>query len=148
MVAELLTGSLVLVLGFAAYVRFAPSNPARWNISLPMDAAAECVVQPARGSASVACLIAEDPVELLRRLDAIALATPRTTRLAGTPEEGRMTWVTRSRLWGFPDYTTVQTSATCTGTRIDLLARLRFGGDDMGVNAARLSAWFAALTAE
>jgi hypothetical protein len=44
----------------------------------------------------------------LARLDEIALATPRTTRLAGSPDEGRITWITRSALWGFPDYTTAQ----------------------------------------
>ncbi|MBC2835386.1 DUF1499 domain-containing protein [Gemmobacter straminiformis] len=144
----ILLGGLGLVAAFAIYVRLAPSDPARWNISLPMDAPDDCMVRPARGSASVSCLIAEDPTVLLRQLEGIVLATPRTTRLAGSPEEGRITWITRSRLWGFPDYTTVQVSQTCTGTRIDIFARLRFGGDDMGVNAGRLSVWFARLTAE
>lgn len=136
-----------LVAGLAAYVRLAPTNPDRWHASLPMDGDATCEVVPARGSASVACILAEPPEDLLGRLDAIALATPRTVRLAGSPESGRITWVTRSRLWGFPDYTTAQVSATCTGTRIDIFARLRFGGDDMGFNAARLRLWFDALTA-
>ena len=42
----------------------------------------------------------------LAALDAVAMAWPRTERLAGGPEEGRITWVTRSALVGFPDYTT------------------------------------------
>lgn len=147
MVAEILIGLVTLVACFAAYVRLAPSNPDRWHITLPMDADATCEVLPAPGSAAVACILAEPPEDLLRRLDTIALSTPRTIRLAGSPESGRITWVTRSRLWGFPDYTTAQVSATCTGTRIDIFARLRFGGDDMGVNATRLRLWFDMFTA-
>ena len=75
----------------------------------------------------------------------IATATPRTHRLAGSPEAGRITWITRSRLWGFPDYTTAQVTQTPTGPRLDIHARLRFGRSDMGVNAARLHAWLAQL---
>ncbi|HHB81701.1 MAG TPA: DUF1499 domain-containing protein, partial [Aliiroseovarius sp.] len=48
-----------------------------------------------------------------------------------------MTFVTRSRLWGFPDYTTI---AYADG-RITIFARLRFGRSDLGVNAARVGAW-------
>ena len=52
-----------------------------------------------------------------------------------------MTYITRSLLWGFPDYTTAQT--TPQGTR--LYARQRFGSNDWGVNAARLRDWLAKL---
>ena len=75
----------------------------------------------------------------MARIDAIARATPRTTVLAGSVAEGRITYVTRSRLWGFPDYTTVERS----GDRITLFGRLRFGRGDMGVNRARIEGWLA-----
>jgi hypothetical protein len=81
------------------------------------------------------------PSDLLARLDAVALATPRTTRLAGSVSEGRITWVTRSAVWGFPDYTTAEARAD----GLYLQARLRFGREDMGVNAARLRDWLARL---
>ncbi len=77
------------------------------------------------------------PADLLARLDAVALATPRTRRLAGSVEEGRITWETRSALWGFPDYTTAEVRED----GLYLQARLRFGREDMGVNAARLRDW-------
>ena len=43
----------------------------------------------------------------LAAIDAAARATPRTRVLAGSVEAGMITYVTRSRLWAFPDYTTV-----------------------------------------
>lgn len=142
---------LALVIVFAtatvaAYVRLAPSDPARWNTTLPTDRAADCAVVPAEGSATFSCNYDDPPETLLRRLDTIAAATPRTARLTGDPASGRITFVTRSALWGFPDYTTAQATPTAQGTRLDLYARLRFGRSDMGVNAARLTAWTGALT--
>lgn len=131
----------LIVLGFAAYVRLAPSDPARWHVSPVPDAPADCAVRAGRGEARAACAYDLAPTDALAQLDAVAMATPRTTRLAGSVEEGRITWVTRSALWGFPDYTTAEVRADGAGTRIDLWARLRFGGDDMGVNAARLAGW-------
>ncbi len=82
---------------------------------------------------------------LLARLDAIALATPRTKRLAGSPAEGRITWITRSVLWGFPDYTTAEARPEGSATTLTVIARHRFGHQDLGVNARRLQDWRAAL---
>ncbi|MEM9843514.1 MAG: DUF1499 domain-containing protein, partial [Pseudomonadota bacterium] len=79
--------------------------------------------------------------ETLAALDEIARATPRTTILAGSVEDGIVTYVTRSALMGFPDYTTVSLSDGA----LTLYARLRFGQSDLGVNAARLEAWLRAL---
>lgn len=143
----MLRGAIVtlalLVAGGAGYVRLAPSDPARWHLAPPADlfqGLQPGQVKPLEGAA-VLILPAEDPAALLARLDAVALATPRTRRLAGSPDEGRITWITRSALWGFPDYTTAE--ATPQGLR--LYARLRFGRSDMGVNAARLRDWLARL---
>jgi uncharacterized protein (DUF1499 family) len=136
---------LLLVLGFAAYVRLAPSDPARWHVAIADPAAPDCTVTATEGAARYACRMPGTPAEVLARLDSIALAQPRTTRLAGSAETGRITWVTRSALWGFPDYTTAEARAEEGQTRLDLHARLRFGRGDMGVNAARLADWTAAL---
>ena len=90
----------------------------------------------------VGCRQSPDTADaLLSRLDQAALASPRTTRLAGTPQSGRITWVTRTALIGYPDYTTAEATQTPTGTRLDIYARQRFGGSDFGVNTARLQAW-------
>ena len=66
---------------------------------------------------------------------------PRTHVLAGGPDVGLTTYVTRSALWGFPDYTTIAQD----GDAIVIRAHLRFGQSDMGVNAARVRSWVAAL---
>lgn len=134
---------LVAVLaGLAAYIRLAPTDLASvhtppqlyawdhggaWNEILPLTGGASLRLSPDKGA----------PADLLARLDAIAMATPRTKRLAGSVDQGMVTWETRSALWGFPDYTTAQ--ARPDGLYIH--ARLRFGKSDMGVNAARLQDW-------
>ena len=142
----LIFASLVIaVLGLMAFVRLAPSDPARWHVAqsdagwatAPPDS-----VLPEPGGARLR-LSAERgaPKDLLARLDAVALATPRTTRLAGSVSEGRITWVTRSALWGFPDYTTAEVRED----GLHIHARLRFGSEDMGVNTKRLQGWLAAI---
>ena len=52
-----------------------------------------------------------------------------------------MTYVTRSKWMGFPDYATVKQS----GEVLELWSRLRFGTMDQGVNKARVERWLAAL---
>lgn len=128
---------LVLVAGFMAYVRLAPSDPGRWHVDLSAGAPAK---------AHVFCIrpdnrhgpIEGDPKALLEKLDAVAMATPRTVRLAGSAGEGRITWVTRSALVGYPDYTTAQVMA---GPGLCIAGRQRFGSEDWGVNAARIGGW-------
>ncbi|MFN6924093.1 MAG: DUF1499 domain-containing protein [Tabrizicola sp.] len=131
------------VVALALYVRLAPSDPARWHVTPGAGGPWGEIVA---GDNSASARLGPDvgpPGDLLARLDAIALATPRTTRLAGSVESGRITWVTRSRIWGFPDYTTAEARAD----GLYLLARSRFGQRDLGVNAARLTDWLARLQA-
>ena len=136
---------LAAVLGLGAYVRLAPSDPARWHVAPPPAATPDCSVVAGEGDARATCARPDAPLQLLARLDEIAMATPRTIRLAGSPEEGRITWITRSALWGFPDFTTAEAAPDATGTRLTLHARLRLGRSDMGVNAARLRDWLPRL---
>jgi hypothetical protein len=136
----------IAALGAMAYVRLAPTDPADWNAStaiytwdhggawdqiVPMMAGATLRLSDTKGS----------PADLLSRLDTIAMATPRTIRLAGSPTDGRITWETRSLIWGFPDYTTAEIRAD----GLYIFARQRFGIKDFGVNPARLSDWLAQL---
>ncbi len=130
----------------AAWVRFAPVDPARWHVD-PLAAAPPgksgwlvrdgADAAPPRFDAS--------PGDLLARLDAIAMAEPRTRRVAGSVAEGRITYESRSRLWGFPDYATV-TVVESGGKAVPvLLARARFGRADLGVNRARIERWLRQL---
>lgn len=125
---------LLISVGIAmgAYVRLAPSDPTRWHVApegLDRDFrnGVVRVVEAAPGG--------------LEQLDHIARATPRTTVLAGSIEEGMITYVTRSRVFGFPDYTTVQHD----GDKLRIYARSRFGRKDFGVNRQRVTHWLALL---
>ena len=137
-----LTVIFIAVAALAAYIRLAPSVPARWHIALhprPVEIEAPSAqVVVLRGGAYIDLPNADS---LLARLDTIVTATPRTVRLAGSVGEGRITWITRSALFGFPDYTTAEVGPQ----GLTIYARLRFGGSDLGVNAARLAGWIAAL---
>lgn len=132
---------IIALLGLMALVRLAPIEPARWHVSPDVTGAWDSVLREPGGARLRLSQSKGAPGELLVWLDALAQETPRTARLAGSVAEGRITWVTRSALWGFPDFTTAE-------VRPDGLyvhARLRFGREDIGVNAARLEDWLAAL---
>ncbi|MFD1508711.1 DUF1499 domain-containing protein [Lacimonas salitolerans] len=129
----LILAIVAMVLAFGGWVRAAPSDPARWHVAVPEAQDSDRpggVIRVLPGQA-----------DRLAELDAIIRATPRTRLLAGSVAEGRVTYITRSKLWGFPDYSTVETRDG------DLLihARLRFGSSDMGVNRARVTDWLARL---
>lgn len=141
-VTLLLIGTVLALAGLIVYVRLAPTDPAAWHV----DPAAG---QSGPGAAVADVTLPGAPGEVLARLEAVALATARTRRLAGSVGEGRITFVTRSAVFGFPDYTTIsaEPAPDGQGTRLRIFARLRFGQADFGVNAARVSAWLDALGA-
>ncbi|SEL31912.1 DUF1499 domain-containing protein [Pacificibacter marinus] len=135
-----LFGCLVLGLLIAAqvYVRLSPMRSETWHVD-PFE-----VQPPAQGGALDRFTA---PLQAQVALDAfasVAQSTPRTTLLAGSLQEGRLSYVTRSLLWGFPDVTTIGVRETPDGADVAVFARLRFGKSDMGVNAKRIAAWRAA----
>ena len=79
--------------------------------------------------------------EALDAVRKVALATPRTTLVSGSVEAGKMTFQTRSRVMGFPDYSTVAVE----GDLLAIYARSRFGKGDMGVNKDRVQDWLGQL---
>jgi hypothetical protein len=123
-----------LIAAFALYVRLAPSDPARWHKAPP-----DLPVGDSAGLNSFVAVRGGDR-EILERLIQIAEANPRTERLAGSADEGMITLISRSRLWGFPDYTTIRLE----GQTLTVYGRARFGQGDMGVNRARVEGWLAA----
>jgi uncharacterized protein (DUF1499 family) len=130
---------LITVVAVLAYIRFAPSSPATWHIALDprpltLGAVSPDAVVTLRGGAYM-----DLPASSFAALKPIAAKTPRTQILV--EDADHITWITRSKIMGFPDYTTAQ----ITPTGLTVYARLRFGGADHGVNAARLTAWRAAL---
>ena len=125
---------LLIAVGLAmgAYIRLAPSDPVRWHVA-PEDTERDLKGGVVR--------VVETGPDGLARLDKIARATPRTSVLAGSLEEGMITYITRTKVFGFPDYTTVQQD----GDTLRIYARLRFGRKDFGVNRDRVTQWLALL---
>ncbi len=118
--------ALGLVVVAVAYVRLAPIDVDRWHV--PVAATTDKT-----GAGSAVRVIPGD-AEMLAHLDRAMMAEPATSRIAGGVEEGHVTYVSRSKWWGFPDFTTLQ----LVDGQIRMFARLRFGRRDLGVNAKRL----------
>jgi Protein of unknown function (DUF1499) len=126
---------VLIIVSVDLWVRLAPTSAARWNVD-PASAP-----DPGAAGYSTSIVLPAPPSRVLAELDKIALATPRTRLFAGSAKAGRLTYVTRSRIWGFPDYTTVSVQVSEAGSRLTLLGRLRFGVGDKGVNRARVKSW-------
>lgn len=126
-----------LVAAAQAWVRLAPLPRARLAARPgPMEVG----VHPMKGGLKVVEPLAGLPPSAQTRLEAIAAATPRTIRVGDDPAA----FVTRSALWGFPDITVIWSD----GGNLHVHAHLVYGFGDLGVNAARVSRWFAELGAE
>lgn len=126
-------GLLALLIAFLlllVWIRLAPDDVGRWH-HLPDR------IEDRDMESGVMRVVSSDLADLER----IIRATPRTHLLAGSVADGMVTYVTRSKVFGFPDYTTVQQR----GDDLALHARLRYGTSDMGVNKARVERWLAAL---
>lgn len=124
---------IVAIVALLAYVRLAPTDAARWH--QPISSETDMDME----GGAIRVVPADE--DTLARLNEVALATPRTKVLAGSVDEGRVTYVTRSRVFGFPDYTT----AEVTDGQLRVYGRLRFGKGDMGVNRERVEGWLAQL---
>lgn len=120
---------IAVAIGGLAYIRLAPSDPSVWHTD-PQVLSDQDLRDGVRRRF-------EGDEAMMAQLERIILSTPRTEKLAGSVEEGRVTYITRSKWMGFPDYTTVQ----LVDGDIELYARLRFGRSDLGVNKARVDAW-------
>lgn len=139
---------LTLVVGFFVYVRLAPSDPGKWHSQASPSGMGEHRSKAGHVWREGASGNGKDQ---LRTLDRIIMDTPHTTRLAGSVDEKKITYVSRSAVFGFPDYTTigVYDGLIEDGDQhyLEINGRLRFGVSDMGVNAKRIKGWLAALQA-
>lgn len=140
MLKYLLVGAVCAVIAAMIWVRVAPTDANFWHkTDLPVGKAGEFT---AAGSHTVLRDVA-DGAAALAALDGIITATPRTKRLRGSVDDGRITYVTRSVIWGFPDYTTAAVGPN--NASLVIYGRLRFGKADLGVNRARITGWLAQL---
>jgi hypothetical protein len=137
----------------AIVMRWVPDDPAVWHVDPAAagrtGAPNDYLVAPEGATAAPPDRVAEahplPPGELLLAFDAAATGAPRTERIAGSPDEGLVTYVQRSRVFGFPDYVSARAVEVPGGSALIVWSRSRFGHDDLGVNRARVEDWLARL---
>ncbi|WP_375697645.1 DUF1499 domain-containing protein [Pseudophaeobacter sp. TrK17] len=130
MLIWIVLAAAVVVVGF---IRLAPVDPFDWNTQPELSEDKEF-----RGG--VFKVVRTGP-EGLHDFDRIASAAPRTKLLTGSVEEGMATYVTRTKVIGFPDYTTARQD----GDLLKVYARLRFGRSDLGANKSRIDGWLSLM---
>lgn len=132
----------IVVLAAMAYIRLAPSDAGRWHVAPTVtdvgDAAGDNSFRAVRQ-------ITASPETILRSVEQVMLQQPGTSVFAGSQSSGLITFITRSKIMGYPDYTTVGVIETDAGPLLSIFARSRFGNNDHGVNAARVQAVLARL---
>ncbi|MEL7131190.1 MAG: DUF1499 domain-containing protein [Pseudomonadota bacterium] len=116
----------VLSVGLIGYIRLAPADPAKWHVPIAATSSQDITGGAIR--------VIQADRDVLARVDAAMREIPRTKVIAGSVEEGRITYVTRTKSIGFPDYTTIEHRHGL----LKMHARLRFGRSDFGVNRERL----------
>lgn len=124
---------IIVSAGWLYWIRVAPSKPTVWHTE-------PVVVIDQLKRNSVARLLETGP-DGLARLHEVASQWPRTEVLAGSVEEGMVTYITRSKRLAFPDYTTVFQD----DDELKIFARSRYGKNDFGVNDRRVLKWLQAM---
>jgi uncharacterized protein (DUF1499 family) len=144
---------LLAIAGAALAIRAVGHDPAEWHVD-PFAAERsgkpnDYLVAPEGTTAAdpdrTLEPLDEPPQSVMERLHAIATGEPRTEVVAGSPQEGHVTYVQRSLVFGFPDYISVRAMETEGGTALAVFSRARFGHSDLGVNRERVERWLEAL---
>lgn len=123
----------IVAIAVLGYVRFSFGDPARWHVPI--------AAMTSQNMVGGAIRVTAVPPDALARVDVAARQMPRTRAIAGSAEAGRITYVTRSKWIGFPDYTTIEYNDGL----LKMHARLRFGRSDFGVNRERLERLLVAI---
>jgi hypothetical protein len=126
------TLGLLAAVALAVYMRQYPMPAERWHV----DPAA---VPPRDGSRNYYLSRGQDaprltgtPLEVAMRLDQAA-KEDRAVLIAGDPASGHMTYVARSRVFGFPDAVSIRLHEEGDATRVDDL--LALGGREITTGA-------------
>jgi hypothetical protein len=87
-----------------------------------------------------------NPTLMAKAFDDFVLSQSKTLRIAGSPDEGWMTYVQLSPSLNLPDYISVKFIDLNGGkSTVVVYSRSRFGYDDMGVNGERVMSWVGTL---
>lgn len=140
---------LVFLLVVSVFIRLAPMHPDQWHVD-PSSATPP-------NSPNYALLIGENaPVvsgsvqDLSARVAQIAQDNGWQV-IGGDAQAGFVTYVTRSRVFGFPDAISIKLSAAqsegdAERSRIEIFSRSRFGYDDLGANEEHVAKLLRPLT--
>ena len=147
------------IAGFAVYsIRTAEHDPQVWHLdpltALPSDSPNSYRVAPSTVTeyevSMEAPIYAASAFTLAQAFDDFVMGQPRVTRLAGTAEEGWITYIQKTETLQAPDYISVRfydlDGENAGKSTIAVYSRSRFGYGDMGVNEARVKAWLTSIT--
>ncbi|MEO1493727.1 MAG: DUF1499 domain-containing protein [Pseudomonadota bacterium] len=149
-----IAAAVLLVVGaMAVFMRVVGDDPAVWHVDpataersgKPNDymvAPDGAIAAQADQSTTVRDLPAKEHLFLF---DAVAMNAPRTEIIGGSLDEGWITYVQRSMLFGYPDYITVKAVEVEGGSALIVWSRARYGYGDMGVNRDRVERWLAQI---
>ncbi len=138
--------TLLYLIGFAAlaivFARFIPVDTEPFH---------EDPAEPKKKRSEVRLIGREAPRfpanadTVLLELTRIATSDWSVGIVEGGVEEGMITFVARSRVFGFRDFITVKAVDEPGGAKLSVFARPRFDVYDWGVNAKRLDRWLSEL---
>lgn len=143
--------AIALTVAASVFFRMATDDPSIWHVD-PITAERtgnpnDYIVAPEGLRSSPPDRISEvrsgTPKELLFQFDSIA--APTSKRLAGSLDEGFITYVQRTMLMGYPDYISVKAVEVDGGAALVIYSRSRYGRSDFGVNMDRIERWLAQM---
>lgn len=137
---------VLAVLAAGVWFRLVPMTPAQWHV-VPAD-----VIPPSSPNfvlrvGADAPVFAQSAEVVADRLEIVAQDAGAKI-IAGSPLSGHVSYVVRSPIMGFPDAISIRLVPEGAGTKLEIFSRSRYGYSDLGVNAARVAAWIAAIDAQ
>jgi len=142
--------ALVALAGVMFYIRFTPTDAAFWHVDPRAIAKPpkpnNWLIRPVGGDARPPHYKGEVS-ELVAAIEEAAAQMGDMSRVAGSRDSAHLTYISRTKWMGFPDFTTFRVYSTDEGVSFAALSRARFGHSDMGNNRARLEALLAHIDA-
>ena len=130
----------VVIAAALIWVRIAPINRDNWHVDPGDDETAS--TRGVRLIGREAPRYPADTDTVLDTFTGIALDEPHTRLIDGSIEEGRLTFVVRSKFLGLVDFVTVKAVSEGRETKLSIASRPRSPiGSDWGVNRARIDRW-------
>ncbi|MDG2095940.1 MAG: DUF1499 domain-containing protein [Paracoccaceae bacterium] len=136
----------LIVIIVLCYIRFAKPNESNWHVDPELVSRNDLRNSFLINSKSSNFFHYAVPVkELYIELYTI-LEEDKCQRVFGDIDDGLITFVCRSRLFGFPDYVSISLRESETGvSTLSVFSRSRFGIYDFGKNKKRVTNWLQQL---